>query len=204
MKIKPKIVIGENPKGTTYWASDLHYNHENAIYHSSRPFKNVEEMNEYILITLRNTLKPEDMLFTLGDIFWKCDYEKIEEFVDTIPCPWYFILGNHENENIFKFEPLRNKLIKIGDIFDTLVKDGEDNYNIIMSHYPIESWPRAHYGSIHLHGHCHGSKDSYNNENNLLRMDIGFDSEIAKNQGSFLIPWDTIKQKIQTIKSSNI
>lgn len=204
MKIKPKIVINQNPKGTVYWASDIHYNHFNAIHHANRPFKTVEEMDEYILETLRTTLTPSDILFTLGDIFWKCDYEKIKKFVDCIPCPWYFILGNHDNENILKFEPLAKKLKKVGDIFDVNLRDEKEEYNIIMSHYPIESWPRSHYGSVHLHGHNHGGKDEENEEKGWLRMDVGFDAKLVRDvQKSFLVPWKTIKEKIEEIKLKN-
>jgi calcineurin-like phosphoesterase family protein len=41
---------------------------------------------------------------------------------------------------------------------ESLESRGSQGYQkIIMSHYPILSWNKAHHGSWHLHGHCHGS-----------------------------------------------
>jgi len=72
--------------GNIYFMSDIHYNHENVINFGSRPFKNVSDMNEYILETIKDTLKPDDVLFTLGDDFWKmkeCDIERIMQSFPT-------------------------------------------------------------------------------------------------------------------------
>ena len=38
-------------------------------------------------------------------------------------------------------------------------------------HFPIHSWNRQHHGSIHLHGHTHGSLDN----SHLFRFDMGVD-----------------------------
>lgn len=47
--------------------------------------------------------------------------------------------------------------------------------NIILFHYPIDSWDRARHGSIHCHGHCHGTFNKYNI--GRRRFDIGVDVE---------------------------
>ena len=50
--------------------------------------------------------------------------------------------------------------------------------NISLMHYPMMSWPKSRYGSLHLHGHIH-SKGDYNIEQRdagILRYDVGIDT----------------------------
>ena len=44
--------------------------------------------------------------------------------------------------------------------------------HLVLFHYPMLTWDRAHYGSWHLHGHCHGSLDP---KFVSTRMDVGWD-----------------------------
>lgn len=200
MHIKPKIIIGSRPKGKVWFMSDLHYGHFNAIRHGNRPFTTLEEMNEYIRKEITEKVGPEDYLFDLGDLFWRADYEEIEKFANILPGPILLhTQGNHDNENVWKFQPLAQKTKALGDIFDVHISDGEEDYSLVLSHYPILSWSRRGHGSANIHGHCHGNIDSLNTSSLELRMDIGFDSSLAKEIGSFLVPWEIIKKKINEI-----
>jgi calcineurin-like phosphoesterase family protein len=51
MKIKKPFTTAGS--GKIYFISDLHYGHENVIKYDSRPFKDVTEMNNYILEELK-------------------------------------------------------------------------------------------------------------------------------------------------------
>lgn len=72
-------------------------------------------------------------------------------------------MGNHDKlkkirkygrwEEIYEYGT--EIFIKDEDLKSTRGMNGYQQ--IIMTHYPILSWNRAHYGSWHLHGHCHGS-----------------------------------------------
>ena len=53
MKIKKPFTTAGS--GKIYFISDLHYGHENVIKYDSRPFKDVTEMNNYILEELKKT-----------------------------------------------------------------------------------------------------------------------------------------------------
>lgn len=55
MKIKKPFTTAGS--GKIYFISDLHYGHENVIKYDSRPFKDVTEMNNYILEELKKKLK---------------------------------------------------------------------------------------------------------------------------------------------------
>lgn len=191
MKIKQKfITVGP---GKIYFMSDLHYNHENVIRHDNRPFVNVTEMNDYILRELQKT-KPEDIIFDLGDMFWKMPVDDIKKVLDQIPCKnIYKIVGNHDNYGLYYDQaPLKNYFKIICDILDVHIEYQRKDYMVTMSHYPFVSWNHKPHGSIMIHGHVHSHLDDYNSSLYDLRVDVGFNSGLAKEQGTFLIPFEKI------------
>lgn len=204
MKLKPKLIVGERPKGNIWFMSDLHYGHFNSIRHSSRPFTTLEELNNYIREELRTKLSPNDYLFDLGDLFWKTDYEEVGRVLDCIPCPLVKILGNHDNENIWYKFPSAQKKTVVTDRVDVCIKDGDRDYKLVLDHYPILSWNGRHHGSWNIHGHCHGGVDELNKSSMERRLDVGFDSQVAKEVGSFLIPWKIIKDKLTKLDYNEI
>ncbi len=48
------------------------------------------------------------------------------------------------------------------------------------------TWNHKPYGSIMLHGHCHGKLDEYNASTPDLRFDVGIDSQLASKYGGFI------------------
>lgn len=50
-----------------YFISDLHLGHENIIKYCSRPFVNVNEMNEALIENWNKCVNRNDKIFVLGD-----------------------------------------------------------------------------------------------------------------------------------------
>ena len=50
-----------------YFTSATHFNHTNIIRFCSRPFKDVEHMNESHITNWNRVVGPEDIVFHLGD-----------------------------------------------------------------------------------------------------------------------------------------
>lgn len=50
-----------------WFTSDQHYGHENIIKYCNRPFGTVEEMNSQLMIRHNAMVKPEDIIYHLGD-----------------------------------------------------------------------------------------------------------------------------------------
>ncbi len=96
MRLKETLDL-DTMSGNIYFMSDIHYNHENAISFGNRPFNNVSSMNKYILDTIKETLKPEDILFTLGDDFWKMKIQDRKTILESVPTKnIHKIMGNHD------------------------------------------------------------------------------------------------------------
>ena len=121
MKIKKPFTTAGS--GKIYFISDLHYGHENVIKYDSRPFKDVTEMNNYILEELKKT-KEEDIIFDLGDMFWKMPVDDIKDVLNQIPCKnIYKIVGNHDNYGLyFDQAPLKGYFKIISDILDVHIE----------------------------------------------------------------------------------
>ena len=194
MNLGQKIDLDNNDRNRKIWfMSDLHYNHGNILWINQPTrgdrFKDLEEMNQYILGELREKVGPDDILFDLGDLIWKEGPAEVEKLSEVLPVRSFRVLGNHDGRNLGAWGKTWRGIY---DLLDLIIKkDGED-IRITLSHYPLLDWNHRYRGSWNLHGHCHGGIDTLNNESAELRMDIGFDGKEAQKVGSFLIPFDSI------------
>lgn len=193
MKIKKSFKCRTGEKGSgIYFMSDLHYNHLNIIVHSERNFSSVSEMNSYILEELMK-LGEDDIVFDLGDLFWSMNYDSVSKIMGQIKCKIYKVLGNHDN--VFKDSRTSKLFESVSEDLDISIEDTDGQiFRLNLCHYPKISWNHKSRGAIHLHGHCHGNIDDLNNSSKDLRVDVGFDGELAKSLGKFIIDFKDIRE----------
>ena len=129
----------------TFLISDTHFMHSNILKYCNRPFKDVEEINQYIIKRLNSIIKKNDIVYHLGDFaFGNLDY--ISDIVLKLNGRIRLILGNHDSYN-------PNKYIECG--FDR-VYDKPIIYSdyFILSHRPIE-WIDETGVFANIYGHIH-------------------------------------------------
>lgn len=183
----------QTKKNKLWFMSDLHYNHENVIKFNRRPFENVKEMNWHIEQELITKVGPGDILFDMGDLFWKTDETTMKNVISLAsPKEWYKILGNHDNYNVYRKSYIGTLFTLLSDILEINVDHEGRNYRLTLCHYPMISWNGKARGTLMIHGHCHGNIDNINTESTDLRVDVGFDGLLAKKTGSFLISFEDI------------
>lgn len=138
-----------------WFTSDYHFFHSNVIKFDERPYNNVGEMNQSLIENWNHYVDKNDVVFYLGDLSFK--FKETNEIVKQLNGKIHYILGNHDDEkNIKKL----NRFETINDYVNLLVLDYDNPrkwQGIMLMHYPILSWDKAHHGDWHLHGHCHGS-----------------------------------------------
>lgn len=201
---KIKKVFKDSPGSRIYFCSDFHYNHFNVIKHSGRPFQTLEEMNQEI-ITWLETLREDDVVFDLGDLFWNTTVDKACEVLGHCKASVYKIIGNHDKGDLWlKNTKLKDRVMGIFDLLDIRVEnEKEETFMLTLSHYPICSWNHKPYGSLNIHGHCHGSYDKVNINSKELRLDIGWDSGISKLHGTPFISWAMIEDYFKNLIGIN-
>ena len=159
--------------------SDIHFNHQRIIEFCPETrghCTSVDDMNELIIQNFNSVIRNEDTLYMLGDIGFG-DVDSCLNLINRINGNKVWIHGNHDRK-FWVSDKYKEMKYSIGVIEDTPYKtishtvDGKKN-NIVLFHFPIESWEGKSKGSIHLHGHCHSSPDQTINSR---RMDIGVDS----------------------------
>ena len=147
-----------------WFTSDLHFCHANVIKYDGRPYKDVEEMNESLIENWNHYIDKDDVVFYLGDLSFDRSGKQTQEIVKRLNGKIHYVLGNHDDERDIR---KLNRFETISDYINLSVPD-EDNprkrQGIMMMHYPILSWDKAHHGDWHLHGHCHQSLVKQNPE----------------------------------------
>lgn len=190
MKIKIKRKDYEN----IWFMSDLHIGHQNVIKYGNRPFSGVIEMEEFVKKEFKRKVGKNDLLFDLGDLFWKADAMKVREIIPE--CKFFYkIIGNHDKENLYKLSLHRPENRVICSILDLAIfgeNEKEPPLRAVLCHYPMLSWNHKPRGSFMIHGHCHGGIDQVNKEGTDLRVDVGWDASLSKEVGSFLISWEDL------------
>jgi len=138
-----------------FYVADTHYYHKNIIKYEDRPFKTVEEMNEYMIYKHNEKVSKEDNVYFIGD-FALATPDQTTDILLRLNGKKHLVYGNHDK--VVK----QNKLVQAGFVWCrdyAVVYEGE--IPVILFHYPIQVWDRKHHGSIHLYGHIHSNKDNH-------------------------------------------
>ena len=145
-----------------FWTSDTHFGHSTILEYCSRPFSSVEEMDEALIENWNKTIKPNDIVYHLGDVSWYGS-NKTHYIFKRLNGKKRLIIGNHDHKKNLSphFEYIVDyELLKVAGI------------QIAMMHYPILSWYGQYHGVLHLHGHTHNTIDN----SGTTRFDVGVDS----------------------------
>ena len=157
-----------------FWTSDTHWGHKGIIKHMNRPFVDVDAMSEAMIERWNSVVGPKDHIFHLGDLSF-LKPEPTAAILRRLNGTKYWVTGNHDKTLIAKppvtacfhhISAYAELKINLGNV------EGAEPQRIVMSHYPMMTWNKSHYGSWMLHGHCHGS---LRHPGSMKLMDVGAD-----------------------------
>lgn len=155
--------------------SDTHFEHQQSFLYEPRGFSSVEEMNEAIIERWNSVVKPEDIVYHLGDTMLN-DNEKGIECLKRLNGQIFLIFGNHDSDN------RKNLIFKecsnvTGGWYAWLMKHGK--FSIYMSHYPTitSNFDEKHFSQhvINIHGHTHQQTNFLYPDNPFI-YHVGMDS----------------------------
>lgn len=145
-----------------YFTSDTHFGHTNIIKYCNRPFADAGEMDRHIVATWNATVKPEDVVYHMGDVAFASP-DRIKHIVTNLNGYKILILGNHDRKahkmTEYGFQETHQSLqILLGDGIQTN-----------LSHYPYRGTDDPYHktkfdnknikddGRLLLCGHVHDS-----------------------------------------------
>lgn len=160
-----------------YLTSDPHFGHENIIKYVKRPFSNADEMDKVLIENFNKTVKPDDILYILGDFTMHGSYTKCMKYREQINCDHvHLIIGNHDKK--FHKSCVETGKPQIYESEDYYAELTYNNTKFCLSHYPFYSWNGRDHGSIMCHGHIHSSRrwNEINQWQQLCLFDVGVDA----------------------------
>ena len=135
-----------------YFTADTHFCHNNIIHSCERPFTNADEMDKAMIERWNSCVTARDEIYILGDLLYRGNAKQANDILSKLKGRKYLVKGNHEKY-------LDDPLFKV-DVFEW-VKDFHilkyEKTDFVLFHYPMLTWHKSHYGSIHLYGHVHNS-----------------------------------------------
>ena len=151
---------------TTWFTSDSHYSHANILGYSQRPFDDVRDMDESLIMNWNACVQPGDLVYHLGD-FALCDAERATKIAKRLAGNKYLIFGNHD-KRLRKDKEFLAQWVWAKDYAEIEV----EKQKIVLCHFAFRTWNGSHRGSWNLFGHSHGSlKD----DPRSLQIDVGVD-----------------------------
>ena len=177
------------PNYNVYITADLHIRHKNILHHQKNRIKGMNLLNDadveghdkYVIDMWKNITKRGDHIYVVGDFIMsnQQDSLKILHELKSNGCHIHLIVGNHDKSthkmyNMFESISDIKRVIFKKDVFDFLQND----FTVIMCHYPMISWQDKPRGSMMLYGHVHLNApiiDTYPD----LRMNVGIDNPLC-------------------------
>lgn len=166
-----------------FFSSDQHLGHENIIKYCNRPFKSVKEMDEVIIENHNKIVKSSDTVYWLGDFGFHKNPIEISDLVNRFNGRKIFILGNHDKSSSHLRIAAEEVHFRILEINEKVLSPG-----LTLCHFPMMSWNKSFHGSLHFHGHTHGTIpfDGINR-----RYDVGVDPNAFTP-----VAWEEVRDKL--------
>jgi calcineurin-like phosphoesterase family protein len=175
-----------------YFISDLHHFHNppwTIPLWKARGYDSHIDMNDDQVLQINSMVRPDDVLWHLGDITLNCTETQFEEFLSKIKCQnIYSLFGNHNNPSwaIYQREvrkiidrdveiyPLRYKNFVFHGNYQEILIDGQ---YMVLQHYALTVWNYMKDGAYMIHGHSHGNlPQSLPNESSKGKiLDVSWD-----------------------------
>lgn len=85
-----------------FFTADQHYWHSNILDYCDRPFRNINQMNEQLIELHNKVVKPNDVIWVLGDytLAGGNHFESVQRLTNRLNGVKHLVLGNHD-----KFKP---------------------------------------------------------------------------------------------------
>lgn len=196
-----KLKYTEEEGKHIFFTSDSHYGHSNIIWMCKRPYTNVEEMNRKLIENWNNVVKPDDLVFHLGDFafggqpLWRSIREQLNGNI-------ILIKGNHDDRN------LKNGCKVLFDGVYDQVKFYIENRCIYLNHYPFLCYGGSYRSEedavFQLFGHVHSGPNSTGLDNDRLKMLFPYQYDVGVDNNNYTpVSWKQIKEIIheQTTES---
>ena len=143
-----------------YYISDLHFYHKNMLNKlDCRNFKNIEEMNKFMIKQWNEKVKKNDEVVVLGDFSFG-NYNDTLKIINQLNGKIFLIKGNHDHHFLNEKKPI-SKIQWVKDYAEMR----DNGRKVILSHYPIIFYNGQYNLSngnaitYMLHGHVHDSYD---------------------------------------------
>lgn len=187
---------------TNIWfTSDIHHKHKRIVEFTNRGVETNQENHDEWLVDLWNSqVKKGDLIFHLGDFSFAKNVEDSLAFIRKLNGVKHFLKGNHDYSDNFK------RYREAGVTTHEYLERKFDGQNVVMFHFPIASWHKQSYGSIHLHGHCVDlSTEILTKTGWKFRNEIKENDEIVSmNLDTGFLEYDKINELIDINYSGNV
>lgn len=114
-----------------WFTADNHFGHKNVIEYCKRPFENLQDMNELMVYNWNCCVKPDDIIFHLGDFSFMGMTESIK-LLSRLNGYKILIRGNHDKN--------RRKMLRMGfnEVMDRVLLPINKEEEFVLSHYPYK------------------------------------------------------------------
>lgn len=146
-----------------YFISDTHFGHNNIIKYCSRPYSDVETMENEIIKNWNTVVTKRDKVYHLGDFSMCIKKKEVERIYSRLNGIKVLVKGNHDTLGYNFYRSLFDEYYKYPIILENF---------FILSHEPMFVNENMPYVNIHGHLHNGGHEGEFNTSKHHFNVSI--------------------------------
>ena len=157
-----------------WFTSDWHFNHNKDFIYKERGFKDLESMNETLVQRHNALVRPDDIVYVLGDLVMGNIYEGVQ-YIKRLNGHLRIIKGNHDTDN--KVKILTSECNNIEWVSNALVHNISKTKDFFLCHYPVLCGDNiSRHKMVSIHGHTHSKLIFPFSDSQMLMYNVAVDA----------------------------